>query len=184
MTPGQAGDDDDAGGPLVSRKTLVRILIVLGIGIPIVVEGLTFVGLVGNQLGDGGDGATTPTEPAGVDIGEDLLPGTDQAETLRAANVSAGGDWEFTLRIDVRNTGRDGYELTVGPLTTEDGETIAGTRSTGPLGANESRDFTGSWSLPSGEVPTQLEVSAAVPTANGTTTVSRVVSLETVSIQG
>lgn len=189
MNPGSAGDDEATegdGGPLVTRQTLVRILIVLGIGIPILVEGLTFVGLVGNQLGDGdGGGPATPTGPGSeVDIGEDLLPETDQAEVLRAANVSAAGDWQFTLDVDVTNSGADGYAFAAGPLTTQGGTEITGSRSTGSLAANESRAFRASWNLPSGEIPAELTVTATVPTANGTRTVTRVVTLETVSVQG
>ena len=44
----------------MERRTLVRLLVVLAIGIPVLVEAVTFLGLLEHQLLDG-SGAPTAT---------------------------------------------------------------------------------------------------------------------------
>jgi hypothetical protein len=183
-----ADADGTALGLPISRQTLLRLVIVVAIGIPIVLEGLTFLGLVGNQLDDGGDGGPVPTDGVGddrrVDVGDDLLPGTDQRETLRAATVNTGDGWRFSLHVDVRNTGADGYRLAVTAVTTKSGTTITETTSTDSLATGDRTTLVGSWDLPDGEVPEGVTVRATVPTANGTRTVTETVTLDSVNIRG
>lgn len=189
--PGDSTSEDADGAGLalpISRRTLLRLIIVVAIGIPLVLEGLTFLGLVGNQLDDGGDGGTVPTDGAAndrrVDIDDDLLAGTDQREILRSATVSTGEGWRFSLRINVTNTGADGYRLAVTSVTTKSGTAIAEPTSTGSLESGDRTMLTGSWDLPDGEVPERVTVRATVPTADGTRTVTETVILDSVDIRG
>lgn len=186
---GDVAGGDDLGLP-ISRQTLLRIVIVLAIGIPIVLEGLTFVGLVGNQLadGDGGNGDGVPT-PDGNDlrevrVGQDLLAETDQQEVLEGATVRPHEGWEFTLVANVTNTGADGYRFVVTSVTTKNGRTLEDPRSTAILAAGESTRLVGVWDLPDGEVPATVTVEATVQGADGSRTVTETVVLATVEIRG
>ncbi|MFC7172729.1 hypothetical protein ACFQL0_03920 [Haloplanus litoreus] len=77
-----ASDADSADGTPggLSKRTLIRLLVGFGIGIPILIEGLTFLGLLQNQFGGEGDDSTesTATEtdgaPEAVGVGDDMLP--------------------------------------------------------------------------------------------------------------
>ena len=187
-----SGDDaggDDLGLP-ISRRTLLRIVIVLAIGIPIVLEGLTFVGLVGNQLADGdgspGDGATTPDgdDLREVGVGEDLLAATDQPELLQSATVRPHEGWEFTLTANVTNTGTDSYRFAITSVTTKNGRTIDEIQSTTTLAAGEGTSFVGVWDMPDGDIPDRVTVEATVQGADGSRTVTETVVLATVEIQG
>ena len=196
MGPGDddsATEDADGGDDLglpISRQTLVRIVIVIAIGIPIVLEGMTFIGLVGNQLADGDGGPAdggTPTdgpEFRTVAVGDDLLAETDQAELLETAAVQAGDGWQFTLTVAINNTGAEGYAFRVTQITTKNGKTVDRVETTGPLGSGETTVLRGVWDVPSGEVPDRVTVEATVPTADGGRTVTETVAFETVDVSG
>ncbi len=180
-------DDRDDGRSLpIGRGTLLRLVIVVAIGIPIVLEGVTFVGLVGNQLEDGTGGTPADGEaPAnGVDIGDDILPATDRAELLSEASVETGDGWRFTMAVNVTNSGEDGYRLRIVNVTTGAGTTVTGAVSTDPMAAGERTVLRGTWDLPDGEIPGRVTVIATVPTADGSRTVTRTVTLETVDVRG
>ncbi|MEF8855034.1 MAG: hypothetical protein V5A24_06035 [Haloarculaceae archaeon] len=188
-TPEPADGGDDLPLP-ISRQTLLRIVIVIAIGIPIVLEGLTFVGLVGNQLadGDGGpaDGATPTDGPSfrSVAIGDDLLAETDQPERLETAAVSTTDGWRFTLAVTVTNTGADGYVFRITQVRTDSGVTFDRDETTGQLASGESTVLTGAWDVPDGEVPDRVTVEATVPTDEGARTVTETVAFATVDVSG
>jgi len=70
----------------IDRRTLVRLLIVVTIGVPILVEATTFLGLVSHSLGDEGGDTSSPTPPQdATGVGDDLL-----AETPRDERVTTG----------------------------------------------------------------------------------------------
>lgn len=188
-TPEQADGGDDLGLP-ITRQTLLRLVIVLAIGIPIVIEGLTFVGLVGNQFDSGNGGPTdggTPTDGPSlrtVKVGDDLLAETDQPERLETATVSTTDGWRFTLAVEVTNTGADGYAFRITQVTTDSGVTFDRDETTGQLASGESTVLTGNWDVPDGEVPERVTVEATVPTPDGTRTVSETVTFATVGVSG
>jgi hypothetical protein len=85
--------DDD-----VSRRWLSRLLVGLGIGIPVLIEGTTAFRLITSRLfgsGDGGGdeggatGTATPTERSAVGVGDELLAATAPIETVRELCVRA-----------------------------------------------------------------------------------------------
>lgn len=160
----ETDDASDDGGGSLRRRTLIRILVGLGIGIPIVIEGLTFLGLVGQSLGgDGGaDGGGTPTDDGERDgrvgVGDELLPATPQTETLASASYRGSGDrWPLTLVVEVTN-GADGpYELRLGAVRTEGGRDVEPESTPAVrLAAGESGSVTGFWRLPAGTSPSSL----------------------------
>ncbi|MFB6080198.1 MAG: hypothetical protein ABEJ81_04295 [Haloferacaceae archaeon] len=159
----------------MERRTLIRLLIALGIGIPVAVEGATFLGLVGHEIGgdDGSDGTATPTatpvrRPIGV--GDELLPETSPVErvtdmTLRATD----GGWRFEMVVEVENDLDTAYEFRLGPVTTEGGRTVDGGADTGTMISGATTTITGRWDLPEGDPPDAVAVSAVVPVVGGET---------------
>jgi hypothetical protein len=179
---GSAGGD--AEGPFgLDRRTLIRLLVGLGIGVPVLIEGATLLGLLGDIVGgNGGEETATPTDaPEGVAIGEELLPDTPAADTVRAAYVAADG-WTFTFVVGVDNTTDRTYELRLRTVTTEDGRTVEGDASTGPVAPGESGSVTGRWDLPDGASPDTVDV-VAVARDGTVTTVERTIRLGSVPVQ-
>lgn len=152
---------DDVDGP--EQKTLLRLLIIVGIGLPILIEVVTFGSMMGHHLvGDTGGEAVpeTPTaEQAGASVGDPILESSEVSVRIEAASVvTADEGWRFTLTVNVTNTGPDPAAVRFDSVTTRSGETIAGAASTGQLPAEETDDVTKSWLLPPGERPATVSV--------------------------
>lgn len=151
------------------RRTIIRLLVGFGIGIPVLVELATFVGLVEQSLLDGGDGeggsgeseATdggTDSEPAtnsgGVGVGDELVPETPQRETLSVASFRAGDDtWVLTLAAEVENTGSVPYTVQFASLVTQGGERVEGQNRSVTVDPGETAQATGTWQLTPGTRP-------------------------------
>jgi hypothetical protein len=165
---GTAAPSDDADTPGgLSKRTLIRLLVGFGIGIPLLVEGLTFLGLLEQQFG--GDGSTesdataTDTAESGVAVGDDLLPETERSETLASAVLRERGDrWPLSLIVEVENTGDTGYEFQLLSLHLDDGRTVSGRTSTDRLSPGERRVITAEWSIPAGATPQAVDVVALI----------------------
>ncbi|WP_311172906.1 hypothetical protein [Halobellus ordinarius] len=180
----------DADDEEVSRRWLIRILIGLGIGIPVAIEATTFLGLIRERLFGGGenedDGTTTETatpQPS-VGVGDELLPETPQSETLTDAVVNIRDDsWRFEIVVDVENTGEAEYELRLSTVTTGGGTTVEDRASTGQIPAGESQRLTNAWELPTGESPETLDVTAVTFSESGASVTERTVRLRSVSVE-
>lgn len=200
--PGEADGPDGADGPgeadgsvrRLQRRTLIRLLVGLGIGIPIAIEAATFLGLVGQRFGfgdgEGEDGTTagteTPARPP-VGVGDELLPETQPTDRLTGAVVYATADrWRVELAVEVENRLDTAYELRLGDLTTDGGKTVAGGGTTGTMASGTTTTVTGTWEVPSGATPESVSVTAlvAVPGADEQRRHSRRVPLEKVPVRG
>ncbi|WP_251329133.1 hypothetical protein [Haloplanus pelagicus] len=195
-------DDRTADGPTpdtdhgavggLSKRTLIRLLVGFGIGIPILVEGLTFLGLLRNQFGGGGGGSSgedTATATVGSDavaVGDDMLPETDRAETLASAVLREidGDRWPLSLTVDVRNTGDTDYEFQLLGVHLDDGRTVSGRTSTDRLAPSESRTITAERSIPAGSTPRAVEVVALLYGGGSVETVERRVELAKIPVRG
>lgn len=188
-------DADDAadsdGEDDISRRWLIRILVGLGIGIPIAVEATTFLGLIkqrlfGSEESDGGETATATTSPPqGVGVGDELLTETPQPETVTDAivHISDDGSWVFEMVVDVENTGETPYELRLSTVTTGSGTAVENRASTGRIPPGESRELTNTWVLPTGESPARLGVTAVTYRESGATVTDRTVRLRSVPVE-
>jgi hypothetical protein len=157
------------------RRWVIRLLVGLGIGIPVLVEGATFASLVGERLFGGGEDASAPvfTQTPTADrigIGDELLPSTAPTDTLVDAAITTNGGWTLELTVEVDNATDTGYGLRLGPVYTDDGTSIEGGTSTGRIPPGGSRTVTGTWDLPSSDTPDALELTALTLPENGTTT--------------
>jgi hypothetical protein len=182
-------DADTPGG--ISKRTLIRLLVGFGIGIPILVEAITFLGLLDQQFGGGGDddgsGSTaTETPTSAVGVGDDLLPETERSETLASAVLrEVGGDrWPLSLTVEVRNTGDTDYEFQLLSVHLDDGRTVSGRTSTDRLAPDETRTVTGEWSIPAGSTPRAVDVVALVYADGSVETVERRVDLAKIPVRG
>lgn len=191
-TAAETDDGDDTPGGL-SKRTLIRLLVGFGIGIPILIEAITFLGLLDQQFGGGGEDAdtgSTATETAtpGVAVGDDLLPETDRSETLASAVLrEVGGDrWPLTLTVEVTNSGDTDYEFQLLTLHLDDGRTVSGRTSTDRLAPGERRAITGEWSIPAGATPRAVEVVALVypDGEDSVETIERRVELGKIPVRG
>jgi hypothetical protein len=178
---------DTPGG--ISKRTLIRLLVGFGIGIPILVEGITFLGLLDQQFGgdDAGSGSTaTETPTPAVGVGDDLLPETDRSETLASAVLrEAGGDrWPLSLTVEVTNSGDTDYEFQLLSIHLDDGRTVSGRTSTDRLAPGETRTISGEWSIPAGSTPRAVDAVALVYADGSVETVERRVDLAKIPVRG
>lgn len=187
-TPVDADDTSDG----ISKRTLIRLLVGFGIGIPLLVEGLTFLGLLEQQFGGGGDAertsTATDTAESGVAVGDDLLPETDRSETLASAVLrEVGGDrWPLSLTVEVDNSGDTDYEFQLLTLHLDDDRTVGGRSSTDRLDPGERRVITAEWSIPAGATPRAVDVVALIypDGEDAVETIERRVELAKVPVRG
>ncbi|WP_267641031.1 hypothetical protein [Haloarchaeobius amylolyticus] len=144
----------------MERRTLIRLLVVIGIGIPLIIEGATFFGLVSNQL-LGGEEPADEREPVG--IGDEVVPTTEQTERLTDAHFeTVDGERRLVVEVTVRNTGNDPYELRVDAVTLSDGTTLSANASTGRLSRNETATVSASWAVGPDATVDSLNVTTVV----------------------
>lgn len=135
----------------MERRTFIRALIGVSIGIPIAVEGITFSTLfyerlVGSEQSD--------RDGSGVGVGDELLAASSPTDTITEMNLTAASEseWTFTLSVAVENTAEDPYRLKIGPVSLGDGSTVGETVSSGTLDPGASTTVTGEWTVPSNAV--------------------------------
>lgn len=189
MTDSGIDDESEETGRL-DRRTLVRLLVGGGIGIPLLIEARTLYGLVTQTLAGesgGSEGASdgTGTETGGSDavgVGEELLPATEPSETVANAVVSAGDRWRFVLGVEVENRTDSAYECRVEAVRTGD-ERLVDPVSTGTVPPGESALLTGRWTVPEGSVPTAVEAVGVVDPDGTADRVARTVRLDNVPVR-
>ncbi|WP_135662189.1 hypothetical protein [Halorhabdus rudnickae] len=144
----------------MNRTTLAKVLLVVAIAIPVIIEGITFFGLFGQHFGSAND-AATPT-PDALGVGEDLLSGVEGSEaaaTIESGSIQASDDgWLFTVSINVANHGNSPTRVTFGPVTTGEGTVLEQTVTSDRLSKNGTDSVVAQWTLPSGETPRSIEV--------------------------
>lgn len=165
----------------MERRTLIRLLVGLGIGVPIAIEAATFFGLFGSRVVGDGDGTETPSSPTetpspdAVGVGDELLPATAATDTVTGAEIrTEDGERVFVLTVAVENDTDEGYELRLDALTTDAGTTVSGGGRTTQLDPGEETTVFGRWPLPDDERPRAVIVVATVtPAGGGRETVTR-----------
>lgn len=153
MTHNASPDDDepspssDDAADKTSRRWLIRVLVGLGLGIPIAIEASTFFGLLSGERGDGS-----------ADIGDELLTETPQTETLVDSSVFQGPPRQYEFIVEVTNNEETPYELTAGPLYTDAGEKSETT--TAEIAAGEGGELVSQWEIPADATPTAVQLRA------------------------
>lgn len=145
---------------------MIRVLVGLGLGLPILIELRTFLSLVTPWIG-GDDGEDTPsgTPPEeAVGVGDELLPGTEPVERFTELTVttSDGDTWPFTAVLEVENGGKVPYAIELGAVTTGDGTVVEGGVSSDRILPGETKTVATTWPLPEGATPRSVAVRAEV----------------------
>lgn len=149
----------------MERRTMIRLLVGFGIGIPILIELATFFGLIERQFrspigpGSNNGDSSSPSSPTAdrVGIGDELFPSTDPEEILKTATLHVtSGPWELTLGVEVTNTSDSPYEFQLGTVTLTDGRQIPGAATTDRIPPGEIRSVEATWSLPEGTTPDRV----------------------------
>lgn len=147
-TAGDGGGQPVQAGQMTDgRRTYLKWLIALAVGIPVALEASTFFGMLGGQVG----------EEQGLAVGDDLLADTDRPETVQEL---AFADGRFDLAVRVENTGDVPYGVTVSAVQLSNDERLDEPAAVGPVEPGEAGRLAGSWSVPEGTTPTALEVAA------------------------
>lgn len=166
-------EDDSVGGPAdgveegLDRRTLVRLLVGFGVGVPILVEGTTFVGLVSDaflggserEAEDAGNAQTAAAaSPPTLSVGEDFLPDSGPAEVLIDAELDGR---EFAVTANVASDLDAPYEFGLGPVRLEDGRDV-GERQSVAVAPGETRALKAAWRLPEGTTPASVRALGVV----------------------
>ena len=170
----------------MERRTLIRLLVAFSIGVPVGIELLTLGGMFGRGPFSRRSPSRNTPSPEGVGVGDELLPETPQRETLTAAAIRDGGDWQLTMTIDVENPTDNPYVLRLGPVTLDSGRSVDGGGTSGRIPPGSARAVTGRWSLPAGSTPRAVDVLTATY-ANSTTSSPpsrRTVRLAKITVRG
>ncbi|MXR40564.1 hypothetical protein GRX01_04275 [Halobaculum sp. WSA2] len=187
-----AGTDSADPDEDIDRRRLIRWIAVLAFAVPVVVEVLTFGGLLGNTLIPGGgeesseDGSaasTTSSRDDGVGIGDELLPEAPPVETVEVSEVrgESADSRTYVLRVAVENTTDGPVELRLAGVTLRDGRSLESVSTTGSIPAGGTGEVTGAWGLPTDSMPVSVD---AVLLRDGTESIARSVPLKRPPIRG
>lgn len=145
-----------------SSKRLVRILLIIGIGIPVLIESATLIRMIGGYMG--GEEAAQESTPEATETyvveGDELLPETPPAERIVTLTVEPQSEaWVFTMELDVENTTARPYELELGEVEVGDGQVVQQTVSQ-RWDAGAAETMAAEWRLPVGQIPSGLTARA------------------------
>lgn len=190
-SPADSGGDGIPEDEAVRRRWILRALVGLGIGLPILIEARTFIGLIrvhllGAEPDDGGTTSTpTQTPEPSVGVGDELLEGSEPTETVQEVRLRVlESGWRFELTVAVENTTDVPYELRLGDVRTRGGESVDGGASTGQIPAGESAVVEETWPLPAESRPETLQVTALSYNDDGVDLTEETVTLGRVPLEG
>lgn len=154
----------------MERRNFIRALIAVTIGIPIVVEGVTFSTLFYERFSGEKRTQERPDE-AVVNEGEELLPGTEPGETVTSISVveTSETEWTYRLEVEIENQTEEPYRLKVGPLSMTDDSTIGDTVSSGNVEPGRSTTFAAEWTIPAEATVDAIWVGGKLGTAESVT---------------
>ncbi len=158
-------DSSDGGAsastPSASSKRLVRILLIIGIGIPVLIEAATLFRLIGGHMSeDEAPSSASETTEAYVVEGDELLPETPPAERITALIIEPESEsWVFSMDVAVANRTAAPYELQLREVQAEGGQVFEKTASQ-QWAAGDSAAMEIEWALPAGSVPSSLTAEA------------------------
>lgn len=168
-----------------ASKRLVRILLIIGIGIPVLIEAATLFRLIGGHMGedDGPDAAAQTTETY-VAEGDELLPETPPAERISTLTIEPESEaWVFKMAVDVANPTEAPYMLQLSEVQVQDGQVFQKTASQ-RWAPGDSSAMQIEWALPAGSVPSGLSAEARwYIGTDSTRTLSRTIQFGKIPVQ-
>lgn len=174
-----------------STKQLVKILVIVGIGVPVLVELMTLFNLINVQIFEDEKDANSQgfnvEDVRGFGEGDTLF--SDQAfaiviDELRI-KVSAQ-EWRFALGLTSANSSsQDELEISVDSLRLQSKKMLSGDENNSwEVEQSVPAQVYGEWILPNGDIPTKLFISSYQKTGKDSTKkVSREIPLDKVPVR-
>lgn len=145
-----------------SSRNLVRILVILGIGIPVVVELLTLFNLVKVQIWEEEPRVEVPAKTSQAEPlqpGDTLFAEQPPMIVFHEMQISVNAQsWTFILSFKTERVGQSEVPVSIDSLRLHSGRFLRDTGSNGLTKQADSSSFETSytWSLPSGDLPEVL----------------------------
>lgn len=148
-------------------KTLIRTLIIVGIGIPVLVELLTFFNLVNVQLFED-EPEQRPTQDQSVQVvtyaqGDTLFADSNYPVIISAMRINVSAqEWVFELQLHPSDTTTQANTLVnVDSLELKNSNMLHASKEW-----TVSRGKGLSWTLPNGQIPVRLYMTARQPASD------------------
>ncbi len=164
----QANNSDKEDSDRKSRKKLVRILIIVGIGIPVLVELMTLFNLINVQIFENDEEPNRQFQPD-TEVqkfveGDTLF--ADQPRPLVVdmirAKVSAQ-EWRFALQLTNPDTSQSNQDVRIDSLELQSGKVLDMQKTYDWSTDEKVRSILDEWELPSGDIPVILYISSEQP---------------------
>lgn len=150
-----------------STKRLVKILVILGIGIPVLVELMTLFNLIDSQM-FGGDETKVESSEQSVEVrtmseGDSLFTDHSSSITLKRLRVRVSAqEWRFELGLEaVDSLSQDELQIRIDSLKLQSDKILLEEDSSAREIKNE-RPVTiyTQWELPNGDIPKRMYISS------------------------
>lgn len=150
-----------------STKRLVKILVILGIGIPVLVELMTLFNLIDAQM-FGGDEPEAQSDDQvsdvrGVSEGDSLFVDNSAIITIDRLRVNVSArEWRFELELKaIDSLTQEELQFRVDSLILQSDKVLLGDDNSSWEVKNEQPvAIRGQWELPNGDIPTKFYVSS------------------------
>ena len=156
-----------------SGNNLVRILVIVFIGIPVLVELMTLFNLINvNLWGDEPEAVDPTTQTAEVRQfveGDTLFTDSQYPLLINVMRIKVSTqDWEFNLGLSpVRVSSQQHAEITIDSLRLRSGQILKTNKIfSGSVDKPQGSELQASWELPSGDIPTEMYMSLKYPSAD------------------
>ncbi len=164
MTESNSHKEDASGN---STKRLVKILVIIGIGIPVLVELMTLFNLINVQIFEDEQEVNQQRESVAevraVEEGDTLFADYSNALTINLLRIKVSAqEWRFALGLNpVDRLDQQQLQVEVDSLRLQSGKILSGTgdnpweiEDTVPVG------MSAEWELPNGDIPEMLYTSS------------------------
>ncbi len=164
MTESNSPKEDDSGN---STKRLVKILVIIGIGIPVLVELMTLFNLINVQIFEDekevsqqGDDVVEIQE---IEEGDTLFADYSNALTINQLRIKVSAQkWRFALGLNpVDSLDQQQLQVEVDSLRLQSGKILPGTGDN-PWETEDTvpGEMSAEWELPNGDIPEMLYISS------------------------
>jgi hypothetical protein len=174
------------GGDSAFETWLVRFFLVLVFGVAFGIEGRTLIRtyLESDDDDPAAEAVETASEERAVGVGDALLPGVPARVRTARLTAATQGDWTFRLTVAPGSLSTDTLTLAVNRLTTTAGASLSGGAARHSWTPGDTTALATTWSLPPGQQPATLHVTARHATPDTVRTLSRSVPLARVPVRG
>lgn len=184
-SPDSAASSETSSSPNesdASEKWLVRILLVLAFGLAFGIEGMTLVRSF--LIDQESTTEQTTNERPVLQEGDALVPSLVPSVRAHRLQVRARSDeWTFILTARPDSLSNSSYGVTFDRLTLGNGTELT-TAPSHTWASSDTASFAASWSLPVGQRPETLRLTATLERApDSTTTATRTVDLGHVPVR-